>query len=90
MPPVPPGTPMRPENPATGEAGSALAMPEGGSGSWMKNSVLANGKVPQDLMSKLPPAESYKKAVFPSVEDQAAGKEVITKQWDSVVGANVQ
>jgi putative spermidine/putrescine transport system substrate-binding protein len=41
-------------------------------------------------MSKLPPAESYKKAVFPSVADQAAGKEVITKQWDSVVGANVQ
>jgi putative spermidine/putrescine transport system substrate-binding protein len=52
--------------------------------------LVASNKVPQDLMAKLPPAEGYKKAVFPSVDDQAAAKEVITKQWDSVVGANVQ
>jgi putative spermidine/putrescine transport system substrate-binding protein len=40
-------------------------------------------------MAALPPAEAYKNAVFPSVADQDASKEAITKQWDSVVGANV-
>ncbi|MCX5578997.1 ABC transporter substrate-binding protein [Kaistia terrae] len=48
-----------------------------------------NGKIPADLLAKLPPAESYAKAVFPTVEQQNASKEVISKQWDSVVGAEV-
>jgi putative spermidine/putrescine transport system substrate-binding protein len=52
--------------------------------------LMANNKVPQDVMAALPPAEAYKNAVFPSVADQDAAKEAITKQWDSVVGANVQ
>jgi putative spermidine/putrescine transport system substrate-binding protein len=42
------------------------------------------------MLDKLPPAASYEAAVFPTLEDQAAAKEVITKQWDAVVGANVQ
>ncbi len=54
------------------------------------NDLASKGVIPQDMMAKMPPADSYKKAVFPSLDDQAAGKEVITKQWDSVVGANVQ
>ena len=54
------------------------------------NDLVKNKKVPADVLAKLPPAEAYEKAVFPKLEDQAAGKEVITKQWDSVVGANVQ
>src|SRR5258708_10007535 len=54
------------------------------------NDLAAKGKIPADMMSKMPPADSYKKAVFPSLSDQDASKEVITKQWDSVVGANVQ
>jgi putative spermidine/putrescine transport system substrate-binding protein len=54
------------------------------------NDLVAKGKVPQDMLDKLPPADAYKKAVFPSLDDQAASKEAITKQWDSVVGANVQ
>ena len=54
------------------------------------NDLAEKGKIPQDMMAKMPPADAYKKAVFPSLDDQAAGKEVITKQWDSVVGANVQ
>src|SRR6185369_16705892 len=54
------------------------------------NDLAAKGKIPADMMSKLPPPEGYSKAVFPSLDEQAAGKEVITKQWDSVVGANVQ
>ena len=44
----------------------------------------------QDLLAKLPPAESYEKAVFPTLDAAGAAKEVITKQWDSVVGANVK
>jgi putative spermidine/putrescine transport system substrate-binding protein len=54
------------------------------------NDLVAKGKVPQEMLDKLPPADAYKKAVFPSLDDQAASKEAITKQWDSVVGANVQ
>jgi len=41
-------------------------------------------------MAKLPPPEGYAKAVFPSLDEQGAAKDVITKQWDSVVGANVK
>jgi putative spermidine/putrescine transport system substrate-binding protein len=54
------------------------------------NDLVKNGKVSQELLDKLPPAASYEAAAFPSLEEQAAAKEVITKQWDTVVGANVQ
>jgi len=47
-------------------------------------------KISPDLMAALPPAESYAKAVFPTLDEQAAAKAVITKQWDAVVGANVK
>jgi putative spermidine/putrescine transport system substrate-binding protein len=54
------------------------------------NDLVKSKKVPADLLAKLPPAESYEKAVFPTLEQQAKAKEIITKQWDSVVGANVK
>jgi putative spermidine/putrescine transport system substrate-binding protein len=54
------------------------------------NDMAARGVIPADLMAKLPPADNYAKAVFPTVEEQNAAKEVITGTWDSVVGANVQ
>lgn len=54
------------------------------------NDLAKNGKIPQDLLDKLPPAAAYEAAVFPSVDQQAASKKVITEQWDTVVGANVQ
>jgi putative spermidine/putrescine transport system substrate-binding protein len=47
-------------------------------------------KVPEDLLKALPPADAYAAAIFPSIEDQNKAKEIITKQWDSVVGANVK
>ncbi|WP_343714703.1 ABC transporter substrate-binding protein [Inquilinus sp.] len=47
-------------------------------------------KIPDDLLKALPPAEAYAAAVFPSLDDQNKAKEIITKQWDSVVGANVK
>jgi putative spermidine/putrescine transport system substrate-binding protein len=52
--------------------------------------LVKSGKVPADLLAKLPPAESYTKAVFPTLEQQDRAKQAITKQWDSVVGANVK
>ena len=54
------------------------------------NDLAANKKIPQDLLDKLPPAAAYEKAVFPTLDEQAAGKTAITGKWDSVVGANVQ
>jgi putative spermidine/putrescine transport system substrate-binding protein len=52
--------------------------------------LVKNNKVPAELLAKLPPAESYDKALFPTLAQQGAAKEVITKQWDSVVGATVK
>ena len=43
-----------------------------------------------DLLDKLPPADAYAKAVFPTVEQQEANKAAVTSGWDKVVGANVQ
>lgn len=54
------------------------------------NQLVSEGKVPQEVLDKLPPAELYAKAVFPTLDEQAANKDIVTKQWDSVVGANVQ
>jgi putative spermidine/putrescine transport system substrate-binding protein len=54
------------------------------------NALAKDGKVPKELLDKMPPAESYAKAVFPTLDEQAAANAVITKQWDSVVGANVK
>ena len=54
------------------------------------NDLAKNGKVPQELLDKLPPAAAYEAAVFPTLDDQGKAKEAITKNWDSVVGANVQ
>ncbi|RWX78522.1 ABC transporter substrate-binding protein [Neorhizobium lilium] len=54
------------------------------------NDLASKGKVPKDLLDKLPPAEGYAKAVFPTLEQQDKGKAAITTKWDSVVGANVK
>ena len=53
------------------------------------NALADAKKLPADLMAKLPPAEAYAKAVFPTLDEQGASKETITKKWDAVVGANV-
>ena len=55
-----------------------------------KSALVANKKVPNELLAKLPPAENYEKALFPTLEQQGKAKEIITKQWDTVVGANVK
>jgi putative spermidine/putrescine transport system substrate-binding protein len=47
----------------------------------------ARGVIPADVMSKLPDISG---AVFPTLDQQTAAREVITKNWDSVVGADIQ
>ena len=42
------------------------------------------------MLDAMPPAEGYAKAIFPTLDEQAANKEVVTSGWDSVVGSNVQ
>ena len=54
------------------------------------NAMSKAGKIPQEMLDKLPPAAAYEKAKFPSLADQDAAKTVITEKWDSVVGATVQ
>lgn len=51
--------------------------------------LVETGKVPADVLAKLPPAEGYAKAKFPTLEEQKAAKGVIAGQWDTVVGATV-
>jgi len=54
------------------------------------NDLAKNNKVPADLLAKLPDPALYAKAVFPTLDEQSAAAAIITKQWDSVVGANVK
>jgi len=54
------------------------------------NAMVKAGKVPQELIDKLPPAASYEKAYFPTLEEVDANKAAVVGGWDSVVGANVQ
>ncbi len=54
------------------------------------NNLADAGKIPQELLDKLPPAKAYAEAVFPTLDEQEAMKTAITSGWDSVVGANVQ
>lgn len=54
------------------------------------NDLAKNGKIPQDLLDKLPPAAAYEQAKFPTLDEQATAKDTITKGWDTVVGANVK
>ncbi len=50
------------------------------------NDLASKNAIPADLAAKLPPAANYAKAIFPTLDQQAAYKDTITKNWDSVVG----
>jgi putative spermidine/putrescine transport system substrate-binding protein len=50
------------------------------------NAMAAAGKIPAELMANLPPAEAYAKAVFPSLDEQAAAKEVTAAKWATEMG----
>ena len=52
--------------------------------------LAARGVIPEDLAAALPPADLYAEAIFPTVEQLSAARELITTQWDTVVGVDVQ
>ena len=52
--------------------------------------LVARGRIPPDMLDRLPPAAAYGSVVFPSLVDQAEAKDVITTKWDAVVGADVR
>ncbi|MBK8438655.1 MAG: ABC transporter substrate-binding protein [Rhodobacter sp.] len=54
------------------------------------NALVEAGKVPQELLDALPPAEGYAKAVFPTLEEVDTNKTAVTTGWDATVGANVE
>lgn len=47
----------------------------------------ARGVIPADMLAKLPDVSG---AVFPTLDQLNAASELITNNWDSVVGANIQ
>lgn len=51
--------------------------------------MVARGVIPQELAEKLPSADLYAQAIFPSIAQLEAAKTVVTEQWDSVVNVNV-
>ncbi len=53
------------------------------------NDLVSKKLVPAEVLAKLPPAEAYAKAMFPTLDQQSATKEVVSKQWDATVGATV-
>ena len=54
------------------------------------NDLAKRGVIPADVAAKLPPAELYAAAVFPSIEQINNAKKVINDNWDKVVGADVK
>lgn len=53
------------------------------------NDLVARGVIPADLAAALPPEDLYAQAVFPSLDQLVAARELITTQWDTVVKADV-
>jgi putative spermidine/putrescine transport system substrate-binding protein len=54
------------------------------------NDLSARSVVPADMLAKLPPADAYAAALFPTLEQQEANKKAVVDGWDSVVGAVVE
>jgi putative spermidine/putrescine transport system substrate-binding protein len=53
------------------------------------NDMAKRGVIPADLAAKLPPAELYEQAVFPTLAQQDVAKKIITENWDSVVNVDI-
>jgi putative spermidine/putrescine transport system substrate-binding protein len=54
------------------------------------NDMAKRGVIPAEIAAKLPPAELYANAVFPTIGQINNAKQVINDNWDKVVGANVK
>jgi putative spermidine/putrescine transport system substrate-binding protein len=54
------------------------------------NDMVKRNVIPADLAAKLPPAELYAKAYFPTLDEQTAAAKAINANWDSVVNVTVK
>jgi putative spermidine/putrescine transport system substrate-binding protein len=54
------------------------------------NELVAAGKVSQEILDAMPPADAYTNAYFPSLDEVNANREAVVGGWDATVGANVQ
>lgn len=54
------------------------------------NDLVKRNVIPAEVTAKLPAAELYAKAVFPTIEQINNAKKAITDGWDKVVGADVK
>ena len=52
--------------------------------------LVRRGKVPPGLAARLPPADAYENVIFPPLDRQAAAKDLITRQWNEVVGVDIE
>jgi len=49
------------------------------------NDMANRGVIPQEMLDKLPPAEAYAKAYFPTIQELTETKAYITENWRKVV-----
>ncbi len=54
------------------------------------NDMASRGVVPEELSAKLPPADLYAKAIFPTIDQINVAKQVIADNWMTAVGADVK
>ena len=54
------------------------------------NDLVKRNVVPAELSAKMPSAELYAKAAFPTLDQIDKAKKVITEGWDTVVGLDVK
>jgi len=54
------------------------------------NDLAKRNVIPEDLAKKLPPAELYAKAIFPTIDQITKAKKDIADNWDKVVNVNVK
>jgi len=52
--------------------------------------LASRGVIPAEMAAALPPAELYAQAIFPTIAQLSAARELITTQWDTVVGVDVE
>lgn len=53
------------------------------------NDMVERGVIPEDMAARLPSAELYAQAVFPTLDQLEGARTTITEQWDSVVNVDV-
>jgi putative spermidine/putrescine transport system substrate-binding protein len=54
------------------------------------NDLVKNNRVPADMAAKLPPADLYAKALFPTLSQITQAKKVIAENWMAQVGVAVK